>query len=146
MGIFEGKSIPNLLKNEAYEAVWENHESPDLKKLYDYRITRTRLHRDDKILVSWNGWMICACAKAGAVLDDTNYLDMAARAETFIHENLVRDGRLMVRYREGDSAGRKAGRLCLLYSCPAGALQGDISDRLSHAGSPMGGNHGTAVF
>ena len=104
-GNFEGKSIPNLLKNEAYEAVWENHESPDLKKMYDYRITRTRLHRDDKILVSWNGWMICACAKAGAVLDDTNYLDMAARAETFIHENLVRDGRLMVRYREGDSAG-----------------------------------------
>ena len=104
-GNFEGKSIPNLLKNEAYEAVWENHESPDLKKLYDYRITRTRLHRDDKILVSWNGWMICACAKAGAVLDDTNYLDMAVRAETFIHENLVRDGRLMVRYSEGDSAG-----------------------------------------
>ncbi len=52
--------------------------------------------------------MICACAKAGAVLDDTNYLDMAARAGTFIHENLVRDGRLMVRYREGDSAGRES--------------------------------------
>ncbi len=31
-GNFEGKSIPNLLKNEAYEAVWENHESPEFKK------------------------------------------------------------------------------------------------------------------
>ena len=27
-------------------------------KDYDYRIRRARLHKDDKILVSWNGWMI----------------------------------------------------------------------------------------
>lgn len=104
-GNFEGKSIPNLLRNEAYEAVCEKYKKAGLQKLYDYRLSRTRLHKDDKILVSWNGLMICACAKAGAVLGETKYLDMAVRAEAFIRKNLVRDGRLMVRYRDGDAAG-----------------------------------------
>lgn len=102
-GNFEGKSIPNLLWNEDYEIV--TGESCGNKKLYDYRIWRVSLHKDDKILVSWNGWMICACAKAGAVLGRRNYVDMAVRAEAFIRKHLVKDGRLLVRYRAGDAAG-----------------------------------------
>lgn len=120
-GNFEGKSIPNLLGNEAYEedvkagntkmehTKVEQAENEltiaDLQKLYEYRIHRTRLHKDDKILVSWNGWMICAFAKAGAVLGETEYVDLAVRAEAFIRKNLAKDGRLMVRYRDGDAAG-----------------------------------------
>lgn len=120
-GNFEGKSIPNLLGNEAYEedvkagntkmehTKVEQAENEltiaDLQKLYEYRIHRTRLHKDDKILVSWNGWMICAFAKAGAVLGKTEYVDLAVRAEAFIRKNLAKNGRLMVRYRDGDAAG-----------------------------------------
>ena len=115
-GNFEGKSIPNLLGNEAYEedvkagnTKAEQAENEltiaDLQKLYEYRLQRTRLHKDDKILVSWNGWMICACAKAGAVLGETEYVDLAVRAEAFIRKNLARNGRLMVRYRDGDAVG-----------------------------------------
>lgn len=125
-GNFEGKSIPNLLENEAYEAVGgrpcaagdgkngkqltaraavAEGTDGDLRKLYEYRIRRARLHKDDKILVSWNGWMICACAKAGAVFGEPEYVNMAVRGESFIRKNLVRDGRLMVRFREGDAAG-----------------------------------------
>ena len=115
-GNFEGKSIPNLLGNEAYEedvnAGYTKAEQAkkeltiaDLQKLYEYRLQWTRLHKDDKILVSWNGWMICACAKAGAVLGETEYVDLAVRAEAFIRKNLARNGRLMVRYRDGDAAG-----------------------------------------
>lgn len=120
-GNFEGKSIPNLLGNEAYEedvkagntkvehTKVEQAENEltiaDLQKLYGYRLQRTRLHKDDKILVSWNGWMICACAKAGAVLGETEYVDLAVRAEAFIRKNLAKNGRLMVRYRDGDAAG-----------------------------------------
>lgn len=126
-GNFEGKSIPNLLENTEFEAICgeefqcgasggikggksqntnglEGAEA-DRKKLYQYRISRTRLHKDDKILVSWNGLMISACAKAGAVLGDRGYVDMAVRAEEFIRTHLVKDGRLMVRYRDGDAAG-----------------------------------------
>lgn len=115
-GNFEGKSIPNLLDHKGYEevseALWgcgENNRSGiaggDLKKLFDYRIKRAKLLKDDKILVSWNGWMICACAKAGAVLGVESYVDMAVRAEEFIRERLIKDGRLLVRYRDGEAAG-----------------------------------------
>lgn len=116
-GNFEGKSIPNLLGNKDYERICEEQcgcgagDHMDgtgrevLKKLYDYRIRRTPLHKDDKILVSWNGWVICACAKAGAVLGEKKYVDMAVRAEGFVRQNLMKDGRLLVRYRDGDAAG-----------------------------------------
>lgn len=120
-GNFEGKSIPNLLENEKYELICESQcgwpdgdssgngkgsgQDGDGEKLYEYRLGRTQIHKDDKILVSWNGWMICACAKAGAVLGERQYVDMAVRAETFIRKHLVRDGRLLVRYRDGDAAG-----------------------------------------
>lgn len=114
-GNFEGKSIPNLLENDGYEEICvktckENckeacQEIQDLAKLYEYRLRRTRLYKDDKMLVSWNGLMICAFAKAGAVLGEAGYVDMAVRAEAFIRERLVKDGRLLVRYRDGDAAG-----------------------------------------
>ena len=115
-GNFEGGSIPNLLQNENYEEICKeawggeggsntNGKREEYRRLYQYRLNRSRLHKDDKILVSWNGWMICACAKAGAVLREKRYVDMAVRAEPFISSHLVKDGRLMVRYRDGDAAG-----------------------------------------
>ena len=115
-GNFEGKSIPNLLENKKYERISEEQcgfgggdgggtGKEALKKLYEYRSRRTRLSKDDKILVSWNGWMICAFAKAGAVLGKEKYVDMAVRAERFLRENLRKEGRLLVRYRDGDAAG-----------------------------------------
>lgn len=105
-GNFEGKSIPNLLENEDYQSICEEWRGrTNGVRLYEYRFGRTSLHKDDKILVSWNGLMICACAKAGAALREKRYVEMAVRAETFIRKHLVRDGRLLVRYRDGDAAG-----------------------------------------
>lgn len=118
-GNFEGSSIPNLLDNNDFERITDQQfeckeknstfsgdiTKEDINKLYNYRIRRTRLHKDDKILVSWNGWMICACVKAGAILKEKRYVDMAIRAESFIQKNLLKDGRLQVRYRDGDAAG-----------------------------------------
>ena len=116
IGNFEGKNIPNLLGNEDYETAGKETSR---RKLYEYRIRRAHLHKDDKILVSWNGWMICACAMAGAVLGAGQYVDMAVRAEAFIRTHLVKDGRLLVRYRDGDAAGQ--GKLDD-YACYALAL------------------------
>lgn len=115
-GNFEGKSIPNLLENKEFENICDGQDTgtdndaclkdkENCKKLYDYRIRRTRLHKDDKILVSWNGWMICAFAKAGAVLGNERYVELAVRAETFISRHLVKEGGLLVRYRDGEAAG-----------------------------------------
>ena len=143
-GNFEGKSIPNLLGNEEYKAIISEK---NYRKLYEYRLKRTRLHKDDKILVSWNGWMICACAKAGAVFGDPGYIKMAVRAEAFIREYLVKDNRLQVRYRDGDSAGE--GKLDD-YACYILALLELYkvtyeADYLSRAAA-WGGNHGPAVL
>lgn len=102
-GNFEGKNIPNLIDNENYGAGSEKLE--DLcKKLYDYRITRTSLHTDDKILTSWNGLMIGALAKSYEVLGDAWCLEAAKNAQAFIEKNLTSEkGRLFIRYKEGQA-------------------------------------------
>jgi len=103
-GNFEGKSIPNLISCEAYE-----EEEPKItelsRKLYEYRLRRTKLNKDDKVLTSWNALMIIALARAGRVFKNSDYLEAAYRAEKFIAENLMDDnGRLKIRWKDGDAA------------------------------------------
>lgn len=101
-GNFEGKSIPNRI-NTAEEG-WVR-EDPRLQKLYDYRLGRTQLHKDDKILLSWNGWTIIALAKAGQTLHEKRYLDAAVKAHRFIRKEMAdENNRLYLRWRDGEAA------------------------------------------
>ena len=101
-GNFEGKSIPNRIRS--FEDGW-NMDDPRLEKLYEYRINRTKLHKDDKILLSWNAWAIIALAKTGQVLEEPSYLDAAIRIHDFIEQKMVTgNDRLYLRYRDGDAA------------------------------------------
>lgn len=101
-GNFEGKSIPNRIRSS--EDSWECNDSR-LKKLYGYRLNRTHLHKDDKILLSWNGWVIVALAQAGLVLDERGYLNAAIRIQQFIESKMsTENGRLYLRYRDRDAA------------------------------------------
>ena len=102
-GNFEGKNIPNLIENEDFET--ENQEIKALcQKLYQYRLKRTTLHTDDKILTSWNGLMIAGVAKAYKVLGDSRYLEAAQKAHAFIEKNLkTPDNRLFIRYRDREA-------------------------------------------
>lgn len=103
-GNFEGKSIPNLINNPRFEE--RNSRIAKINHaLYPIRRKRTSLHKDDKILLSWNGLMITAFAKAYAVTGEESYLKTALKAEQFITQKLVKGGKLLVRYRDGDSAG-----------------------------------------
>jgi len=103
-GNFEGKSIPNLIGQQNIDTDPEGMENI-LERLRSFRQKRTALHKDDKILTAWNGLMIAALAKAGLVLDESRYLEAAKRASTFINKNLKdKDGRLLTRWREGESA------------------------------------------
>lgn len=103
-GNFEGKSIPNLIDNPRFEE--KNSRIAKINKtLYPIRRKRASLHKDDKILLSWNGLMIAAFAKAYAVTGAESYLRTALKAEQFITQKLVKGGKLLVRYREEDSAG-----------------------------------------
>jgi Highly conserved protein containing a thioredoxin domain len=116
-GNFEGKSIPNRLHQEQTEDVLKGTANSNkvreeqaaaencLDRLYQYRISRTSLHKDDKILLSWNAWTILALARAGAVLREKRYLEAAKRAQEFIEERMNgKDGRLYLRFRDGEAA------------------------------------------
>jgi uncharacterized protein YyaL (SSP411 family) len=67
---------------------------------------RPRPHLDDKILTSWNGLMISAFAKGGAVLEDRRYANAARRAAEFLIARMYdpTSGVLLRRYREADAA------------------------------------------
>lgn len=102
-GNFEGGSIPNRLGEEAEIRPEKIKEL--CGKVYAYRKKRTTLHKDDKILTAWNGLMIAAFAKAGFLLENTAYTSAAERAAVFLEEKLMdEDGRLLLRYRDGEAA------------------------------------------
>ena len=114
-GNFEGKtvltvssSIPDL--DDAYECP----ESEVVDRLddaraalFDARSDRVRPARDEKVLASWNGLAIRGLARAGLVLGDDEYVDLAADALSFVREHLwdVEDARLSRRYKDGDVKG-----------------------------------------
>jgi uncharacterized protein len=74
-------------------------------KLFSERERRPKPHLDDKILLSWNGLMISAFARAYCVLADTSYLTTAIRAARFLMANLysANKGTLLRRYRDGEA-------------------------------------------
>jgi len=74
------------------------------KRLFDIRSKRIRPHLDDKILTGWNGLMISALSKAGAVLNEESYLEAAEKSAGFIEKNLFDSGKktLYRRWRDGE--------------------------------------------
>jgi uncharacterized protein YyaL (SSP411 family) len=105
-GNFEGKSIPNLIRNDRYENppafMWDLQH-----RVAGYRRSRTVLRRDDKVLTAWNGMMIWALAKAAEIFDRDDYLTAALKASHFIRDHLTdKDHQLSVRWREGETKHR----------------------------------------
>jgi hypothetical protein len=77
-----------------------------LEVLRDRRGLRPRPHLDDKVLTSWNGLMIAACARAARVLGDPASLASAERAARFVRDRMWNGAtrRLLRRFRGGDAA------------------------------------------
>lgn len=106
-GNFEGKNIPNRIGLTDKE---QHHYDPRLKSLFEYRKSRTNLHLDNKILLSWNSWTIMAMARAGLILKDDIYIKAAIKAQNFINEKMTgSNNRLFLRYCGGEAAN--AGQL-----------------------------------
>jgi uncharacterized protein YyaL (SSP411 family) len=76
-------------------------------KLMKVRASRIRPLLDDKVVTDWNAMAIAAFARAGSMLNEPAYLLAAQEAANFVLEKLVKDGRLLHRYRAG-TAGIKA--------------------------------------
>jgi uncharacterized protein YyaL (SSP411 family) len=120
-GNFEGKSIPNLIAQADIDREPEGMD-PLRGRVYAYRLERTRLHRDDKVLAAWNGLAVAALARAGLVLEEPRYLDAAEGAVRFLKQALTdSEGHLMARWREGEAA--HPGKLDDYAFCAWGLLE-----------------------
>lgn len=111
-GNFEGNNIPNLIDTEKLTAFSEAKLSEAegdarlnecRKLLLQKRTERIYPHLDDKILTSWNAFMIAALAKAGKIFENQSYVEKAERALSFIEEKLMDGGNLYARYRDGEA-------------------------------------------
>ncbi len=95
-------------KNILYQA--HQDEEPGIAaskiKLLALRSKRVRPHLDDKVLTAWNGLMISAFAKGGAILSEPRYTQAARRSADFILARLYdpKTGVLLRRYRQQDAA------------------------------------------
>ena len=94
-GNWEGKTILNRSHDlrfgpdDAEEGLRDCRE-----KLLKIRDGRIRPQRDDKVLADWNGLMIAAMAKAGAVFDEPAWIDTAEAVFDFVTGAMTSDGRL----------------------------------------------------
>ncbi|MBM4087963.1 MAG: thioredoxin domain-containing protein [Planctomycetes bacterium] len=109
-GNFEGRNILHLAKTVEQFARMKGWDVRELETslarsraaLLETRDRRVRPAKDDKVLVSWNGLMIQAMARAAAVLGSREYLAAATRAAEFLVANVRRaDGRLLHAWRRG---------------------------------------------
>jgi uncharacterized protein YyaL (SSP411 family) len=109
-GNFEGHNILNLPKTIqqcANAKGWDLEQlhgelAASREKLLERRSTRIRPGKDDKIIVSWNGLMIEAMARAAIVFGRADYRDAAVNAATLIRNKVSDpDGRLLHTYRHG---------------------------------------------
>jgi len=111
-GNFEHTNILNLPKSIAQQAKLLGREADDLAaelaasraKLFAVREDRVHPHKDDKVLVAWNGLMIDTMARAGAVLGEPRYVAAADKAADFLLSEVRRDdGRLLHTWRHGQA-------------------------------------------
>src|SRR4029078_3400850 len=110
VGNFEDRSILNLPKTLEQCGKILNREPQELAaelaesraKLFAVREKRVRPGRDDKVIVAWNGLMIDAMARAGAGLNEPEYVITADEVASFILSRMRRDdGRLLPWGRNG---------------------------------------------
>jgi uncharacterized protein YyaL (SSP411 family) len=111
-GNFEhGKSILHCAVEPAWlaqefgkdVAAIEQMLSEGRRRLFEARERRVKPFRDEKIIVAWNGLMISAFLDAANLLDEAAVQADALRAIDFILRQLVRDGRLLHSWKDGQA-------------------------------------------
>ena len=103
-GNFEGHNILNRLHWLALRPPEEEQRLAGLRgKLLAERDKRVRPGWDDKVLADWNGLMIAALARASAVFDRPEWLQLARGAFDFVATRMSENGRLLHAYRNGQA-------------------------------------------
>ena len=112
-GNFQGKNILHVARPLA-EIAKEFGLGPEQAEaqlqaartaLYQARQQRVPPHKDTKILVSWNGLMISAFARAAQVFNAPEYARHAQRAAEFLLTKLKKGERLQRSYLDGIASG-----------------------------------------
>ncbi|XP_071954098.1 spermatogenesis-associated protein 20-like [Antedon mediterranea] len=82
----------NLAKTADHLGIDKESAATSLYKakdiLFQARLQRPRPHLDDKMITAWNGLMLSAYARAGQVLRDDRFTQIAVRAAEFIKQEL----------------------------------------------------------
>ncbi|QEM68399.1 thioredoxin domain-containing protein [Geobacter sp. FeAm09] len=103
-GNFEGRTILNTPLGLEEFCIREGLEPTEAGRRLEHgrelvlaqRERRIGPFRDEKVITAWNGLMIAALARGGAVSGNAAFLDAAGRAASFLRERLRRrDGRLL---------------------------------------------------
>jgi hypothetical protein len=111
-GNWEGNTILNRVHSNDEAATQFNIRSDQVakqigsakQKLLETRSQRIAPGRDDKILVSWNGLMISAMAKAASIFEEEKYAQAARSAVEFIRNNMRSEtGELFHVYKDGQA-------------------------------------------
>ena len=110
-GNFEDANILNVTQSFSEVAKSKNVTADELlevlkngrQKLFEAREKRVKPARDEKILTAWNGLMLASFAEAAAILNRSDYEDVAKRNARFVLTNLKRDGLLLRTYKGGEA-------------------------------------------
>lgn len=110
-GNFEGHNILNVTSTRPEVA---NRRGIDVnrldeiikrsrRKLFEIRERRVKPGRDEKILTAWNGLMLASFAEASAILDRSDYRQIAETNASFVLSHLRKDGLLLRTYKDGQA-------------------------------------------
>ncbi len=110
-GNFEGNNILHV--KDTLEDVAHKHDltveqaseviRQGRQKLFDVREQRVKPGRDEKVLTAWNGLMLASFAEAAAILDRSDYRDIARANAKFLLTELRRDGVLLRTWKDGQA-------------------------------------------
>ncbi|OYX74396.1 MAG: thioredoxin domain-containing protein [Rhizobiales bacterium 32-66-11] len=100
-GNWEAATILNRTKAGDVADADEARLAPMREKLLAARANRVRPGLDDKVLADWNGLMIGALARAGALLNEPAWIALAERAFTGVVDLMSEGDRLGHSYRSG---------------------------------------------
>jgi uncharacterized protein YyaL (SSP411 family) len=108
-GNFEGKNILTLPSSDEELAPRFDLTAEEVasalkaakERLFSVREGRVKPHRDEKVIVAWNGLMLSALALGAQVLGDKKYYEAAARGARFILSELRQDNQLLRIWSDG---------------------------------------------
>jgi hypothetical protein len=110
-GNFEGQNILHItssiedvaVRNKISVAQLQATIKTGRQKLFELREQRVKPGRDEKVLTAWNGLMLASLAEASAILERSDYRNVAEANARFLLAHLQQHGLLLRSYKDGEA-------------------------------------------